>query len=109
MKRQNITADNNSEFELLLACIQDDNNPEQNHKIRSLCRKDIDWSELIQKALAHGVIPFVYHRLCAACPDSVPESVLTKIRNHYQVNARHSFLLARELIKILNLYPPARA
>ncbi len=91
------------EIQLLLACSRNDNHPDRAQEITSLCRKRIDWTRVIQKALEHGVIPLVYRSLCDTCPQDVPEPVLTKLRNHYQVNARQSFLFSRELIKILNI------
>ncbi len=92
------------EIQLLLASSRNDNNPDRAQEIRSLCSKRIDWTRVIQKALEHGVLPLVYRSLCVICPEEVPEPVLTKLRNHYQVNARQSFLFSRELIRILTIF-----
>jgi len=96
-----------SELQLLLLCCQNQTDPKISRTIQTRCATGINWDVLIQKALSHGILPLVYQKLTAVAPGGVPLPVMHKLKNHYKVNARQSFLLSRELIHIIKSFDQA--
>src|SRR5215471_2691792 len=92
------------EIELLLCCARTSVNSEQAERIRDLTRQDIHWLHLIATAHAHGIIPLIYRILQTTCPEVVPKTVMDQLRDHFNGNALHNFLLTEELIKLLALF-----
>lgn len=77
---------------------------ETSERIRSLLRKDLDWSYLKQKALRHGLMPLLYRNLKSNCPDAVPEAILEQFRQYSFSYAARNVLLTEELLRILHLF-----
>jgi hypothetical protein len=92
------------EIELLLCCARTYLDSEIAERIRALCQKDIDWSYLIQTAYRHGVMPLLYQNLSTVCPETVPQATLAELRDYFQTNARRNILLAKKLLKLLDLF-----
>ncbi|MGA2433900.1 MAG: nucleotidyltransferase family protein [Bryobacteraceae bacterium] len=64
----------------------------------------IDWEDFAALSASHDLVPLVYSRLSAACPEAVPESVLAAMRESYLANARKSLLLTAELLRLLDAF-----
>jgi hypothetical protein len=92
------------EIELLLCCARTYIDFETAKRIKILLKKDIDWDYLIQTALWHGVIPLLYSSLNTTCPEAVPTTRLTQLRNYFYTNVRRNLFLTGQLIKVLNLF-----
>jgi hypothetical protein len=63
----------------------------------------LDWEYVIEKALAHRVMPLLFRSLYASCQDSVPQAAFGRLRELYRANAQRNLLLTGELLKLLNL------
>jgi hypothetical protein len=90
--------------ELLLCCARTHIATETAERIRTLLQQDIDWTYLIQTAARHGVMPLLYRSLNATCPELVPKSILSQLRNFFHTNAQRNLFLTHELLKLLNLF-----
>jgi hypothetical protein len=73
-------------------------------RISALVRGDVDWTSLLQMALQHGTTPLLYWHLSRTCPDAVPEAILAQLRHQFYANAGHNVRLARELVRLLQLF-----
>jgi hypothetical protein len=93
-----------SEIELLLFCARTHIDPAISERIKELLQQDIDWISLIQTATHHGVMPLLYWSLKATCPEVIPQSILSQLRNHFLANALRNLFLTRELLKLLKLF-----
>src|ERR1019366_9610419 len=61
-----------------------------------------DWTEVVDLAALHGVLPLLYQRLTTgACPPTVPERVLQRLRDGFLMNGAKNALLFRELAQVL--------
>jgi hypothetical protein len=92
------------EVELLLCCARTQIDSITKKKIQTLVKQDIDWSYLIQMSARHGVMPLLYQSLNTVCPQAVPKSVLSKLRNSYHRNAQRNLSLTNELVHLLKLF-----
>jgi hypothetical protein len=95
---------NRPEVELLLVCARTYKDSERAAQIRTLLRKDTDWSYLIRMAGRHGMIPLLYWHLNATCPEAIPETVLDHLRDYFHGNIYRNLFLTGELLKLLNLF-----
>src|SRR4029077_13914285 len=94
------------EWNLLLAASCVDPQPGELAHLRSLLLPNVDWEALLRLADEHGTSSLVYQNLLRV-KDSVPSSVVARLRQRYQENLRKSLLLAGELICILDRLDPA--
>lgn len=92
-----------AEFELLLCCARISPNAETTAQIKVLLQKEIDWQIVVSWALWHGTMPLLYRNLTTTCAQAVPEATVTRLRASYHANARRNVLLARQLLKVMNL------
>jgi hypothetical protein len=61
-----------------------------------------DWTEVVDLAALHGVLPLLYERLTTvACPPTVPERVLQRLRLGFLMNGAKNALLFKELAQVL--------
>jgi hypothetical protein len=92
------------EDKLLLQCVRIHRSSTEFETVKELAGGNINWTYVIDKALAHGVMPLLYRSLCAFCQDSVPEAAFDRLRKLYSANAQRNLLLTSELAKILDLF-----
>ena len=97
-------ADTRPEVELLLCCARISSPSERAAQIRAVLRKEIDCTNLLRTARAHGVIPLLYWRLSKTCPEAVSTAVLDRLRGDFHANSLRNLSLTRELLKLLNLF-----
>ena len=91
------------EVDLLCHCARTQGGKQHAKQIKSLAKKDIEWSYVLRMALAHRVMPLVYRTLTFTCPDAVPKTILEQFRTHFYANAGRNLFLTKELIKLLDL------
>src|SRR2546427_6887739 len=92
---------NQSEIELLLACVRP--GPDgRDRSIEFLLEQDIDWTFLVQTALANGVSPLVADRLVRAPTASVPEELRVALSEHLRDNRERNVALANALLELLD-------
>lgn len=89
---------------LLLACLKGDVDSDQVERIRWFLNQDIDWSDLLELAARHGVIPLVYQALTAIASNDIPPSVLKTLRQRAHVLTYRNLILTRELLQVLTLF-----
>jgi hypothetical protein len=89
------------EVELLLRCARTRRSGSTLSDIDTLLQAGPDWDYVLRMALRHGVAPLVYRRLSDDRLESVPEHILERLRDRFQVNRLHNLLLAGDLLKLL--------
>ncbi|MGH9903389.1 MAG: nucleotidyltransferase family protein, partial [Pyrinomonadaceae bacterium] len=92
------------EFEILLLCAVTTLDPGRADRVRSLLRRDIDWSLLLRSAFTHGLMPILYRNLNDLCPAAVPRDVMEQLRNQFHENAYYNLFRTRELLRLLRLF-----
>lgn len=92
------------EDELLLCSARVRQNAAAAERMRSLLRREIDWSSLMPAARRHGLMPLLYWHLHSVCSDLVPAPVLHELRNRFVNNSARNLLLTTELVRILTLF-----
>jgi len=97
-------AETRAENELLLCCARTHLEAKTLERLKVLLRQELDWQYLIRTALTHGVMPLLYSSLDKSFPQAVPKSSMDQLRDHYRANVQHSFFMAAELCKLLNLF-----
>lgn len=100
LSRQTGSAEN----ELLLCCARVHLDAEMLDRIKILLGRRLDWEYLIKTSLTHGVMPLLYSSLQKSFPQAVPEASLDRLKNHFRGNVQHSFSLAAELRKLVELF-----
>jgi hypothetical protein len=91
------------EIELLLCCATSQISADRAEHIRNLVHRNLDWDYVVEKALAHGVMPLLFRSLYASCQDSVPGAAFDRLRKLYRANAQRNLFLTSELLKLLHL------
>jgi hypothetical protein len=89
---------------LLLDCARSYLDAQGAKRIKSLIAKDIDWTYLLRIARAHSVMPLLYRTLNSTCSNTVPTEILEELREHFYANAGRNLFLAKELLKLLQLF-----
>ena len=92
------------EVRLLLHCATTFVDEQVASRIKSFVSEDIDWGYLIRVARGHGVMPLLYRTLNSTCSDAVPKEILQELREHFYANAGRNLFLAKELIKVVELF-----
>jgi len=64
----------------------------------------VDWDNVFNIALRHGLLNFLYLSLKTDCKEFIPEAVIKKLKTYYFQNSSKNFFLSASLIKILNLF-----
>ncbi|MFX0202085.1 MAG: nucleotidyltransferase family protein, partial [Candidatus Hodarchaeota archaeon] len=73
-------------------------------RIKELCQNNMDWDYLLRLADRHGLMPLLFHRLNSICPEAVPGSILSRLKNHFNANLGYNRFLTGELLKLLSLF-----
>ena len=92
------------ELRMLLYCARTCLETQGAKQIKSLVRKDIEWTYLVEIARTHAVMPLLYRTLNSTCSDAVPKETLEELREHFYANAGRNLFLAKELLKLLHLF-----
>jgi len=89
------------ELELILCCSRLRVSPAIEQQIRELSSRDIDWTRLVQSALAHGTTPLLCRCLGRMGPTVVPAEILEACEVHTEDNRRRNEHLASELLDVM--------
>jgi hypothetical protein len=89
----------------ILICIArrslDDGNAD---KLRQLLGSDLDWEYLLETADRHCLTPLLYIHLSGLAPGTVPPRVLSRLGDANYQNTQSGFVLAGELLKLLECF-----
>lgn len=89
---------------LILFCLRKWSDSERAEQIRSLIRKGIDWSYLIQASIRHGLLPILYKTLETTCRKEVTENGFAKLKDYFRGNTLQNLALTGELHNLLSLF-----
>ena len=92
-----------AETELLLLCARFPCEPNDTNRIKELIDDGVDWERLIQSAERHKVSSFLYLGISKLSSESIPASVLHRLRDQFLANSKQNLLLSSKLIKLLDL------
>ena len=92
------------EIELLLCCARTRIDPIIEKRIKELLQQQIDWNDLIEISIHHGVIQLLYWNLSQICPEAIPKAILAELQEQFFVNGSVSLALTSELNRILTLF-----
>ena len=92
------------EIELICCCARPSIDSLAADRIQRLLEQDIDWSLVIKIAENQGVMPALYNALLIIAQKDVPEEILDQLKSFNYLNTARSMLLARELVKIMQLF-----
>lgn len=89
------------EAQILLCCARTCMDRENADRMRSLFRKKIDWTYLLELSRRHAMRPLLYWHLNNTCPEAVPQPIRSTLRQQFLKNAKRNLFLSGELRKIL--------
>ncbi len=75
------------------------------NRLRLILKHPIDWNTVLRLADQHGTSSLLYQNV-ARLEDTVPSTVLSELRQKYELNIHKSLFLTRELIRILDCLDP---
>ena len=75
--------------------------PDEQFLARELLSLSVDWSQILDRAYAHGVYPLVYSNLRDLGFSGVPNAIRTELKGACLANAVRSQLLSQELAQLL--------
>jgi hypothetical protein len=91
------------EFAILVACARVRIGAGEPGDLQELTQQGLDWNKVIQLALAHRLVPTVYHALRSAESVDVPAEVLQWLQSFSFTNAGRCLNLVRDLTSIVTL------
>jgi len=100
---RSLSADGSAETELLVSCARTRLDAEHAEGMTALLEHGIDQDRLIRMAGPHGLLPLLYWHLGAIGPGVVSRAMLSRLREHFEANARRNLFLTAELLKVLRL------
>jgi hypothetical protein len=92
------------EIHILLRCARSRFDTEGAKQLKSLIHKNIDWTYLLQLALAHRVMPSLHSALNSTCPDAVPAPILERLRDYFYANVGRNLFLTQKLLELLQAF-----
>ena len=101
IKNGDLALETSPEDKLLLLCARTAPESETKAKIRSLIDEGVNWDHLIQRAAQQRLTQLLYWNLKDF---SIPETVLTELKESFEENARGNLLMLGELLKVLKLF-----
>jgi Uncharacterised nucleotidyltransferase len=78
--------------------------PSLAEEIRGMLNADLDWEYIQQASLRHAVLPLVYQTLHKVSPESLPDSLAKKMKNHLRGTVVRNMKMGASLLKILTLF-----
>lgn len=92
------------EAELLLSCAGADVSDHHAARFQALLRETLDWDDVIELAMQHGVLPLLYWHLDHADSSLVPEAVYEQLRTYFYANKLHNTRLTDKLLNLLRQF-----
>jgi Uncharacterised nucleotidyltransferase len=97
------SADNASEFAVLLACARTGFDTAQGECIRALVSQPLNWDWLTIEAVKQGVFPLLYHALNSIAPDAITLAGRSVWQRIYHVNVAQNICLVHTLAELIGL------
>jgi Uncharacterised nucleotidyltransferase len=91
----------NPDLTVLLACLRFYLHTATASEVTRLLTTDLNWENLVQTAIAKGVMPLLYQSLKALAPELVPTAVMVQLQHLNRMNGLHNFALTKELLELL--------
>lgn len=92
------------EIELLLCCARTQMEAETATRMKALFQQTLDWEYLLRMAIRHGVMPLLFWQINANLPEIAPAEFMTRLREHFYLNAARNHFLTEELVRVLRLF-----
>ncbi len=93
------------EAELLLGCAGADASDDTSAaRFQALLREDLDWDEVAQLAMQHGILPLLYWHLDRVDPSFVPDAAYEQLRSYFYANKLHNHRLTDKLLDLLRRF-----
>ena len=92
------------EIKLLLCCARMPLPLALMQDIQALVQLELNWTDLLQMATQHGVVPLLYNSLSHTCPDQVPPAIWSQLQQAFYTNTIKNLQLSSELIDLLQLF-----
>jgi len=73
-------------------------------ELTRLCRESLHWETVLKLAGFHRTLPLLNLHLANEAGSFVPAKIIQQLRTQFQLGAQRNLFLARELIKILDLF-----
>ncbi len=89
------------ETELLLCCAAPHLSEAQIDHFHTLLREDLDWDQIVQRAVQHGVLPLLFSHLEATGTEAVPQDIVDLLRSYFYANKLHNRRLTQALLDLL--------
>jgi hypothetical protein len=70
-------------------------------RVRTLVEAGVDWTGVVERASAHGVLPLLSLHVAALGRDGVPAEVRDDLRERFERQACHNLGLAAELARVM--------
>jgi len=102
MEHEKTTVNFSLEEKLLLCCARTHMDSLNKHKFLSLVTKDINWSELLKKAVQHKQLPLLNLHF-NQYSEYIPQDVLDKLKDAFDENVKRNFILTWNLFEIVQL------
>jgi hypothetical protein len=77
---------------------------ESDGRLRALLDQDINWTQMLQSAYQHGLMPQLYWTFSKICPEAVPPTILDQMKKEFDFNLRRNLRLTGELLKVLEFF-----
>jgi len=99
----NLSGDTRKEFDFLCACAGVELSSERIDRIKNWDGYELNWSELLQLAEHHGVLPLLARNLIAHA-QGLPPEIEQSLRSAFDANARRNLWFASELVRIADQF-----
>lgn len=90
-------------MEIILCCASTNIEASQIEKLKKLVRRTVDWRTVLDIAIEHGLVNFLYQNLKNTCKELIPKDILSELQAYYFQNSTRNLALSASLIKLLNL------
>ena len=92
------------EIEFLICCIGMDISDTQAARFQALQREDLNWDDVMQLAMQHGVLPLLYWNVDHSDPASMPKAIWKELQTYFYANKLHNQRLTHYLIDLLDRF-----
>ncbi|MBI9089250.1 MAG: nucleotidyltransferase family protein [Desulfobacterium sp.] len=97
------THSKNKRLEIILCCASTKLETSQIKRLEKLVKDAVDWQPILDLAIEHGLINFLYYHLKNTCKELVPKNFFILLQRYYFQNSARNLSLSASLIKLVNL------
>lgn len=88
------------ELEIVLCCARTHLTKDTVERVRSLLKKNLNFSELTSIAKQHRVRPLLHHNLAKYAPETLAHPAIKELQNQCRRTSLHNMVLMKELLEI---------